>query len=130
MLSILEDISKGKGKMEDLDKIYEIGTAMSKASLCALGQTAPNPVLSTIKYFKDEYIEHIEQNKCRAGKCKDLVSYTIDPAKCTGCTMCARKCPVPCIAGEKRQPHVIDQSKCIKCGICYTVCKFGAVMKG
>jgi NADH:ubiquinone oxidoreductase subunit F (NADH-binding)/(2Fe-2S) ferredoxin len=129
MLKILTDISKGRGKKEDIDKLEKIGKAMQKASLCLLGGSAPNPTLSTIKHFRHEYLEHIEQGKCRAGKCKDLVRYTIIPEKCIGCGLCARRCPVPCIAGEKKQPHVIDQDKCIKCGECFKVCKFGAVAK-
>ncbi|HTH13103.1 MAG TPA: 4Fe-4S binding protein, partial [Spirochaetia bacterium] len=92
------------------------------------GGTTPNPILSTLKYFKEEYLEHIEQKKCRAGKCKDLVSYTVVKDKCIGCTVCARKCPVNCIAGERKQPHEIDQSKCIKCGACFESCKFGAIL--
>lgn len=130
MHGILDDISKGNGKMEDFDLIKKLGHAMQRASLCGLGQTAPNPVLSTIKYFKKEYLAHIQDKKCPAGKCKDLVTYTIIEDKCIGCTLCARRCPVNCISGEKRQPHIIDMEACIKCGECYTVCKFGAVSRG
>lgn len=129
ILNILEKIARGNGEMSDLDKLEDIGKAMTKASLCMLGGSAANPTLSTIRNFRDEYIEHIVDKKCRAGKCKHLVRFEIDPSKCIGCGLCARRCPVTCISGEKRQPHVIDASKCIKCGECYNVCKFGAVMK-
>ena len=125
--SILDKISRGNGTVEDIAKMEEIGFAMQKASLCGLGQTAPNPILSTLRYFKDEYMAHIDDKQCPAGKCKDLLTFFILPDKCIGCTLCARNCPVNCIAGERRQPHEIDQAKCIKCGECYSVCKFGAV---
>jgi NADH-quinone oxidoreductase subunit F/NADP-reducing hydrogenase subunit HndC len=128
MLMILEKISKGQGAMEDLQLLENIGFAMQKASLCALGQTAPNPVLSTIKWFRSEYEAHIKDKKCLTGKCKNLTSYFITE-KCTGCTMCARKCPSECITGEKKTRHVIDQSKCIKCGACFEACKFDAIIK-
>jgi NADH:ubiquinone oxidoreductase subunit F (NADH-binding)/(2Fe-2S) ferredoxin/Pyruvate/2-oxoacid:ferredoxin oxidoreductase delta subunit len=130
ILNILEKIARGNGAEEDLEKLEAISKAMSKASLCALGQTAPNPTLSTVKNFRDEYLEHIRDKKCRAGKCKHLVRFEITPEKCIGCGLCARRCPVNCISGEKRQPHTIDQSKCIKCGECFKNCKFGAILKG
>ncbi len=129
MHGLLDKITKGQGEEEDLVKLEQIGKAMTKASLCMLGGSAANPTLSTIRHFRDEYLEHIRDRKCRAGKCKDLVVYEIDPTKCIGCGLCARKCPVPCITGEKKKPHVIDGSKCIKCGECFAVCKFGAVIK-
>jgi NADH:ubiquinone oxidoreductase subunit F (NADH-binding)/(2Fe-2S) ferredoxin/ferredoxin-like protein FixX len=129
MYDLLNKITKGQGTEDDLVKLEKIGNAMKKASLCMLGGSAANPTLSTIRQFRDEYLEHIRDHKCRAGKCKDLVIYSIDPAKCIGCGLCARKCPVPCISGEKKQAHVIDTSKCIKCGECYKACKFGAVVK-
>jgi NADH:ubiquinone oxidoreductase subunit F (NADH-binding)/(2Fe-2S) ferredoxin len=129
MHGILDRISKGKGELSDIDKLKKIGQAMQKASLCGLGQTAPNPVLSTLRYFEHEYRQHIVEKKCTSGSCKELVSYVIDPQKCIGCGLCAMKCPVNCISGEKRKPHTIDQAKCIKCSNCYTVCKFGAVMR-
>ena len=123
----LEKITKGQGDMEDLQKMKDIGEAMKKAALCGLGQTAPNPILSSLENFYEEYREHIEDGKCAAGKCKDLVHYEIVADKCIGCTVCARKCPVNCISGERKKPHVIDQDKCIKCGACYEGCKFDAI---
>jgi NADH-quinone oxidoreductase subunit F/NADP-reducing hydrogenase subunit HndC len=129
MHGLLDKISKGQGEEADLAKLEQIGKAMTKAALCMLGGSAANPTLSTIRHFRDEYLEHIHDKKCRAGKCKDLVVYEIDPTKCIGCGLCARRCPVPCITGEKKKPHVIDGSKCIKCGECFAACKFGAVVK-
>lgn len=125
---LLNKISQGNGEIADLQKIKDMGNAMKKASLCGLGQTAPNPVLSVLKSFEEEVLEHINDKKCRAGKCKDLVRYTIDQEKCIGCTVCARKCPVNCIEGERKVAHKIDQSLCIKCGACFEVCKFDAVI--
>jgi NADH-quinone oxidoreductase subunit F/NADP-reducing hydrogenase subunit HndC len=130
ILNILEKIARGNGEEEDLNKLEAISKAMSKASLCALGQTAPNPTLSTVKNFRDEYLEHIRDKKCRSGKCKHLLRFEINAEKCIGCGLCARRCPANCITGEKRQPHTIDQSKCIKCGECFKNCKFGAIIKG
>lgn len=127
LLQFLDKITSGKGEMEDLEKIDELARHMQTSSLCALGQTAPNPVLSTMSYFKDEYIAHIKDKTCPAGVCKALMKYEIIPAKCKGCTLCARNCPVGAISGTVKQPHVIDQDKCIKCGLCMRNCKFGAI---
>ncbi len=127
LLQFLEKITSGHGEMEDLEKIEELSRHMQTSSLCALGQTAPNPVLSTMAYFKDEYIAHIKDKTCPAGVCKALMKYEIIPAKCKGCTLCARNCPVSAIKGTVKQPHVIDQDKCIKCGLCMKNCKFDAI---
>lgn len=127
MLQILDKISEGKGIMEDLDELEKLAVSVKDGSLCGLGQTAPNPILTSLKYFKDEYIAHIVDKRCPAKKCTALLTYRIDTSKCVGCTLCARKCPVQCIDGTVKNPHVINQDKCIKCGNCYTACKFGAV---
>ena len=130
MHEILTRITEGKGKEGDVELLQELCNGIKAGALCGLGQTAPNPVLTTIRYFRDEYDAHIREARCPAHECTALKKYSIDPAKCKGCTMCARKCPVQAIAGELKKPHVIDQSKCIKCGQCHTVCKFGAVVVG
>jgi len=127
LCNILEKITAGNGTLQDLDTLEKIGEAMKKGSLCALGQTTPNPVLSSIKHFKDEYLAHIVDKTCPSGTCKKLISYSINAEKCIGCTACARKCPVAAISGERKQVHIIDQSICIKCGVCMETCKFGAV---
>jgi len=127
LYNILDKITKGKGELSDLAKMKEIGAAMKKASLCGLGQTAPNPILSTLKYFEDEYLAHIKDKRCPAGTCKDLISYHILADKCIGCTACARKCPTGAILGDRRQVHRIDPDLCIKCGVCMETCKFDAV---
>ena len=124
--NILDRISKGLGEPDDLEKLATIGHSMRKASLCGLGQTAPNPVMSTIKYFAEEYRAHIEDKTCPAGKCKEMLTYTIND-QCIGCTACARICPVDCIEGEVKGMHTIDQSQCIKCGQCISTCKFEAI---
>ncbi len=130
LLELLNKITDGKGTMEDLDKIEELAEFIKANSLCGLGQTAPNPVLSTMRYFRDEYVEHIVNKRCPAGVCKALLNYKIDPVKCKGCTLCARTCPAGAISGTVRQPHSIDTTKCVKCGACVEKCKFGAISKG
>jgi len=127
LLNYLDKICSGKGTHEDIENMREISEAMSRASLCGLGQTASNPVQSSLRYFMDEYKEHIDDKRCRAGKCKNLLRYTIDKAKCVGCTACARVCPANAIIGERKQPHTINNETCIKCGQCFEVCKFNAV---
>ncbi len=129
LLEMLEKITNGEGTLELLDEMEELAYDIKANSLCALGQTAPNPVLSTMRYFKDEYIAHVVDKKCPAGVCKQLLSYKIVPEKCKGCTACARVCSVNAISGEVRKPHVIDTTKCIKCGACMMTCKFGAITK-
>ncbi len=129
MLEILERITTGKGVPEDLDKLERLGTLMRKTSLCGLGRAAPNPILSTLAHYRAEYEAHVLEKRCPARKCTALIHYEINPEKCVGCTLCARNCPVSCISGVRREPHVIDQSRCIKCGKCFEVCRFGAVMR-
>lgn len=129
MLEILEKITKGQAEMEDLDKLEELCSHLQTSSLCALGQTAPNPVLSTLRYFRDEYIAHIVDKKCPAGVCKDLLHYRIDPDKCRGCTLCARTCPADAIIGRVKEVHMINPEKCVKCGACMEKCRFGAICK-
>lgn len=124
---ILERITEGNGKQGDLELLESYGSTMKDSCLCALGKDAPNPVLSTIRYFRNEYLAHIEEKRCPAGKCHALINYRIIPENCTGCTLCARKCPVEAISGIPKQVHEIDPDKCIRCGICYDVCNFGAV---
>ena len=129
LLELLDKIIEGNGTLEDIDKMEELCYYIQKNALCALGQTAPNPVLSTLKYFRDEYEAHVVEKRCPAGVCKKLLRYEIDPDKCKGCTACARKCPVGAIEGKVREAHVIDKAKCIKCGACMETCKFGAISK-
>ena len=129
MLEILDKIIAGNGTLEDIDKLEELANYIKSASLCGLGQTAPNPVLSTLRYFRDEYIAHVVDKKCPAGVCKNLLQYKIIEDKCKGCTLCARKCPVGAISGTVKNPHVIDSAKCVKCGVCMSTCKFGAIIK-
>ena len=130
MLEILERIVEGKGQDGDIEKLEELATSIKTTALCGLGQTAPNPVLSTLKYYRHEYEAHIYEHRCPAGQCKALLNYKIDPDKCKGCTLCARNCPANCISGKVREAHVIDNSKCLKCGACMEKCKFGAITKG
>jgi NADH-quinone oxidoreductase subunit F len=131
MLKILNRICDGKGKEDDIERLQEIAAVMGKFSLCALGTSAPNPVLSTLKYFGDEYMAHIHEKRCPARVCKALVAYYIDPEKCQACMICARNCPAKAISGDKNIVHTIDQKKCTKCGTCLDVCpqRFSAVVK-
>ena len=129
LLEMLTKITEGKATLEDLDKMEELCYYIKDNSLCGLGQTAPNPVLSTLKYFRDEYIAHVVDKKCPAGVCKKLLSFKIVADKCKGCTACARNCPVNAISGAVKTPHIIDTSKCIKCGACIEKCRFGAIIK-
>jgi NADH-quinone oxidoreductase subunit F len=127
MLEILERITAGDGREGDIELLEELAGYIIEGSLCALGGTAPNPVLTTLRYFRDELDAHISERRCPAGQCKALITYYIDAEACTGCTLCAKKCPTNCISGEKKQLHVIDVSECIKCDTCRQVCKFAAV---
>ena len=126
---MLDKITKGQGTLEDLDKIEELCEYIKANALCGLGQTAPNPVLSTLTHFRDEYVAHVVDKRCPAGVCKELLTYTIDPDKCKGCTLCARNCPAGAITGKVKEAHVIDPDKCIKCGVCMSNCKFDAISK-
>ena len=129
LLEMLDKITAGKATMEDLDRLEDLCNYIKANSLCGLGQTAPNPVLATLKFFREEYIAHVRDKKCPAGVCKALMTYAIDADKCRGCTACARKCPAGAISGKVKEVHTIDTEKCIKCGVCMETCKFGAVVK-
>ncbi|MCC6126163.1 MAG: NADH-quinone oxidoreductase subunit NuoF [Pirellulales bacterium] len=129
MMEILERITGGKGTLEDLDKLKRLGMLMKKASLCGLGRAAPNPILSTLEHFRDEYLAHVTERCCPAHRCTALVHFEIDEEKCVGCTACARNCPVTCISGVRKEVHIIDQNRCIKCGRCFEVCRFDAVKR-
>lgn len=128
MLYILTDITEGKGTEADIGLLEELGDVIKEASLCALGGTAPNPVLSTIRYFRHEYEAHIKDKRCPAGVCKELITLSVDPAKCTGCLICLRECPAQAITGEKRKPHMINKEKCTRCKLCRDLCKFDAII--
>lgn len=127
MLELLDKMTKGQGTMEDLETLKNLAGVIKDTALCGLGQTSPNPVLSTINNFWDEYVEHVKEKKCRAGACKSLMQYVIDTDVCVGCTSCARNCPVNAIQGERKSPHHINQEICIKCGTCIEKCKFNAI---
>ena len=129
LLGLLTKITEGNGEPEDLDTIEELCEHIKQSALCGLGQTAPNPVLSTLKHFREEFEAHVYEKRCPAGVCKALIQYVVDPAKCKGCTRCARGCPTGAISGAVRAPHIINQSKCIKCGACMDHCRFDAISK-
>jgi len=128
MLEILTRITEGQGRMEDIEELESLAWMVQKGSLCQLGKSAPNPVLSTLRYFRDEYVAHVEEKRCPAGVCRELITYSIDPQLCTGCTLCARNCPQDAISGERKKVHVVDAELCIRCGICRDVCRFDAVV--
>ena len=129
LYQFIDKVTRGEAELEDIDKIKELCAHMKSTSLCALGQSTPNPVISTMHYFEDEYIAHVKDKTCPSGVCKDLLKYRILPDKCKGCTLCARNCPVDAISGAPKKTHVIDRNKCIKCGLCMRNCKFDAVVK-
>ena len=129
MLEVLTNICEGKGEEGDIELLEEMGEVIKDASLCGLGQTAPNPILTTLRYFRDEYETHIQHKRCPAGVCRDLIKYSIDLEKCIGCGLCLKACPADAISGEKKQPHKLDQDKCIQCGFCYEICKFEAIVR-
>ena len=130
MLAMLDDITEGRGTLEALDLLQELAESVRVGSLCSLGKTAPNPILSTLKYFRDEYMAHIVDKRCPTGNCEELLTYMVIAEKCKFCTLCAKKCPVDAITGSKGVPYVIDTEKCVKCGVCLDACKFKAIIKG
>jgi NADP-reducing hydrogenase subunit HndC len=129
MHELVTKITEGKATIEDLGLLEELATVVRDTTMCGLGNTSPNPVLTTLRYFKPEYEAHILEKRCPAGVCKALITYSIDPKKCTGCAACAKKCPEGAVSGRKKEPHEIDAKKCIRCGVCQTTCKFGAVSR-
>ena len=129
LLRMLTEITEDKASVEYLNKLEKLSQTITSGSLCALGQTAPNPVLTTLRYFRNEYEAHIQHKRCPAGICRGLIKYSIDLEKCIGCGLCLKACPADAISGEKKQPHKLDQDKCIQCGFCYEVCKFKAIVK-
>jgi NADH-quinone oxidoreductase subunit F len=130
MLALLDDIIEGRATEETLPLLEELAQIVKSASLCGLGKTAPNPVLSTLKYFREEYLAHVIDKRCPTGNCEALADYKIIPEKCKGCSLCAKKCPMDAITGEIKKPFTIDPEKCIKCGACIASCKFAAIVKG
>ena len=124
---LLTRITRGQGEIEDIARLEKLGEVIKKASLCGLGQTAPNPVLTTLRYFRNEYLEHIKDGRCRAVVCKDLIEYRVIKEKCTGCQACVRVCPTGAITGPRSEPHNVDATKCIKCRSCYVTCRFEAI---
>ena len=129
LYDLLDKITNGEGTLEDLDTIEELCQHLKSSALCALGQSAPNPVLSTLRYFRDEYVAHVVEKRCPAGVCRNLLRFTIDPSKCKGCTLCAKNCPVNALSGTVKIPHTIDPRKCIKCGLCKANCRFDAIIR-
>jgi len=129
MLEILEKITEGNGEDGDIEKLELLAKNIKASALCGLGQTAPNPVLSTLRYFRDEYEAHVYEKKCPSGVCKSMLKYTIDASKCKSCGLCSKVCPMNCISGEKKVPYVIDSAKCAKCGACMEKCPFKAISK-
>ena len=129
MLEILDKITTGQAEMADLDCLERLARLVKHTSLCGLGQSAPNPVLSALENFREEFEAHVVDKRCPAHKCRQLLQYSIDAERCVGCTLCARRCPVSCISGERRGAHLIDAAQCIKCGECFNACKFGAVIQ-